>query len=199
MEFEDMKKIWDEQNNEPLYAINEEALHRSIKAKKEKAARLTNINDIGLIAIGIITAIIYSLLSIVNKTPTIYDYLTVAAMLVIAGYIWFRRVRRKRQGQTYARTMLGDLDHAIANVTYEANRSKNMVWWYILPLAILVMLNLMLGQRDVSIWTWVVVAAAFVLSALLVRWDYNRCQKPRLQKLVALRKKLTEETEAESL
>lgn len=28
MEFEDMKKIWDSQNNEPLYAINETALYK---------------------------------------------------------------------------------------------------------------------------------------------------------------------------
>lgn len=198
MEFDEIKKIWDEQNQEPLYAINETALHRSIKSRKNRAARLNNLNDIGLIAIGIITAIIYSFLSIINETPTVYDYLIVAACLFITGYIWISRVRRKKQEQTFPRTMLGDLDHAIANVSYEAKRSKNMVWWYILPLAILVMLNMSLGQGDVSVWKWVIIAAAFVLSALLMRWEYNCRQKPRQQKLEALREKLTGDTETES-
>jgi len=34
MEFKEMKKIWDTQNDEALYVINEDALHRRIKAKK---------------------------------------------------------------------------------------------------------------------------------------------------------------------
>jgi hypothetical protein len=33
MEFEEMQKIWDSQNNETLYAINEKSLHNSIKQK----------------------------------------------------------------------------------------------------------------------------------------------------------------------
>ena len=34
MEFEDMKKIWDEQNNENIYAINESELHRRVIRNK---------------------------------------------------------------------------------------------------------------------------------------------------------------------
>ncbi|HET6528841.1 MAG TPA: hypothetical protein VFG39_08850 [Balneolaceae bacterium] len=192
MEFDEMKKIWDTQNNEPLYAINEEALHRSIRSKKKRAARLTNINDFGLMAIGIITAIIYSYLSIINEAPTIYDYLIVATLVFGTGYLWVGRVQRKKQEQTLARTMLGDLDHAISSVAYEMNRSKNMVWWFVLPSVILIFLNM--SQEGVSVWKWVGVAFAFALSALILRWDYNRCQKPKKQKLEALREKLIEET-----
>ena len=38
MEFEDLQKIWDTQNNKPMYVINEEALHRRILSKKNKAS-----------------------------------------------------------------------------------------------------------------------------------------------------------------
>ena len=34
MEFDELKKIWDSQNNEVLYAINEKALHDRIRTKK---------------------------------------------------------------------------------------------------------------------------------------------------------------------
>ena len=191
MEFEEMKRIWDQQDDEPLYAINEEELHRSIKSTKKRAIRLTNINDWGLLVIGIVTAIVYSILSIIDNTPSVYDFLIVGTLLLITGYVWFSRIRRKKQEQIFARTMLGDLNHAIANVKYEANRSKNMVWWFIVPLAILVFLNL--SQGDVSLWKWIGIAAAFVLSGLLTRWEYIHRFKPKLRKLEALRKKLTKE------
>jgi len=190
MEFEEMKRIWDQQNDEPLYAINEAALHRSIKSRKERASRSNNINDFGLTAICIATAIIYSIRFIVNTTPTIFNYLMVIGLLFIIGYIWYGRIRRKKQEQFFGHTMLGDLNHTIASLQYKTNRSKNMVWWFVVPLAILTMLNM--WQIDVSLWEWLGVGAAFILSALLMRWEYNRCNKPRLRNLEALRDKLTD-------
>src|SRR4051812_47574418 len=41
MEFDEMKKIWDSQNNEPLYAINEKALYNRILSKKKQAHHIT--------------------------------------------------------------------------------------------------------------------------------------------------------------
>lgn len=190
MEFEEMKKIWDSQNNEQLYAINEAALHRSIKSKKKRAARLTNINDFGLMAIGIATALIYSFSA---ETPGIYDYLIVAMLFLLTGYVWLGRIHRKKKERTFGRTMLGDLDHAISSVSYEMNRSVKMVWYFVLPSAILIFFKL--SRVDASLWKWVSIGAAFVLSALILRWDYNRCQKPKKRKLEALRDKLIEETE----
>lgn len=197
MEFEDMKKIWDEQNEESLYAFDEEALHRNIRSKKKGAVRKTNFNDFGLIVICIITAITYSFLRILNGTPNIYDYMIVAILLLSIGFLWAGRVRRKKKEQTFGRTVLSDLDRAISSVTYEMKRLKIMVWWLALPLLILIIQNM--SQADPSFWTWVIVVSGFVLYLLVLRRDYNRCQKPKKQKLEALRDKLTEKTEGEPL
>lgn len=191
MEFEEMKRIWDQQHQEPLYAINEEALHRSIKSTKKRASRLSNINDWGLLVVSIGTAIAYGMLAIIDETPTVYDYLIVAALLIIAAYVWLGRIGRKKKERAFARTMLGDLNHAIANVNYEAARAKNMVWWYIAPLTILTFLNM--SQADVSLWKWIGLVAAFVFSGLLTRWELVHRFKPKQRKLEALRKKLTED------
>ena len=37
MEFDELKQVWDSQNNELLYAINEQALHNRILSKKKQA------------------------------------------------------------------------------------------------------------------------------------------------------------------
>ena len=190
MEFEEMKKIWDEQNQEPLYAINEAALHKRIHSKKKRASRVSNINDFGLMGIAVITAITYSFISIINETPTFYDYLIPIIMIAIGGYVLTGRMQRKKKEHQFDRTMLGDLDHAIASVSYEAKRSKTMVWWFILPLAIPSFLNMV--QSEAGIWQILSITGAFILSYAVVRWEFNRCHVPKKQKLEALRAKLTE-------
>ena len=49
MEFEEMKKIWDSQNNEVLYGINEKAMHNHILSKKKQAYHITNASELILI------------------------------------------------------------------------------------------------------------------------------------------------------
>ena len=44
MEFDEIKKIWDAQNNQPLYVIDEKALHNRIQSKMN-VKHLTNISD----------------------------------------------------------------------------------------------------------------------------------------------------------
>ena len=55
MEFEEMKKIWDAQNNEILYGINEKAMHNHILSKKKQAHHITNISELLIIIVYIIT------------------------------------------------------------------------------------------------------------------------------------------------
>ena len=40
MNFEDMKVIWDSQNVEPHYAVNEKGLHALLRTKSEKLRKL---------------------------------------------------------------------------------------------------------------------------------------------------------------
>ena len=42
MEFEDMRKIWDEQKGETMYVIDETALHKSVSRKKDAVSRKIN-------------------------------------------------------------------------------------------------------------------------------------------------------------
>jgi Ca2+/Na+ antiporter len=188
MKFDEMKNIWCSQDDEPLYAINEEALHKSIKSQKERAGRLNNIGDFSLIAACIAVAVMYSI-----HSSTIYDYLIVIVMLLYSGYVWYSRTRRKKQEQTFGHTMLGDLNHAISGVKYRTWRTKSLVWRFLAPIYGLYFLDMF--QTGASLWSWVALAAVFVLTALASRWQYNRCNMPRLQELEALRDKLTEEAE----
>jgi len=187
MEFEELKKIWDTQNNETLYVINEEALHKRIRVKRNRARWISNTNEIGLIVIAVVTS---SLLFIIGS-GSIYSYLSAFAMLLIGVYVLLGRIRRKRRENQFDRSILGDLDEAISNVSNEISRAKTFVWWFIVPVAIPALLNI--SQGDASLWKWLLMPFAFALSYFLVRWELSRVQIPRKKELLSLRDKLTEE------
>ena len=70
MEFEEMRKIWDSQNNAPIYAIDESTLYKRIKSKGNRASRIANTNEIGLTIIFVTVSI---LLHIIDRGST-YAY-----------------------------------------------------------------------------------------------------------------------------
>lgn len=185
MEIEEIKKIWDTQNEQPLYAIDEEAMHRRISAKRKGSSRRSSLNEFGLIAISALTIGVLML----TGGRGWYDYLASAFLLGIAIYVWRGRLRRRREEARFDRTMLGELDHAISNTETELKRARTFVWWYLAPLSIPVIYSF--ADGNTPIWKWFVVPAAFLLAFLVVRASIKYAQEPRLNRLKKLRENLT--------
>lgn len=190
MEFNDIKKIWDVQNREPLYAINESALHRGIQKKLAQSLIRNNVNDVALTLISLGAA---GYLSLFKQPLTLFDYATIGVLLFAVVYIWLTRFKRKKIESDFERSIIRDLDHAIANVQYEIRRSRTMVWWYIVPLAITALLNM--AGAEPAWWQWVLIPGMFLLSWLVIQWGLTRHLVPEKERLERLREKLTEEAE----
>lgn len=186
MEFEEMKKIWDVQNHRPLYAIDEDALHRRIQAKRKKASLTSNVNELALIGISIVTFIVVIVKNIDRDNP--YAYGPVIALLLTSVYIYLGRVRRKKKEQQFDRTMLGDLEHALYNVDYEIKRARTFPLWYLSPVMLPTLLNM--AMNDTSITRWIIVLGSFVLSYVVVWFGLRRFQQPQRRKLVRLKEKI---------
>ena len=187
MEFDEMKKIWKEQNNQTMYAINEVALHKRIQAKGTRAERTSNANEFGLMAIAVITASIL----IFVKTPDSYNIISASAMLLMGVYVFIGRVRRLQKDRQFERSMLGDLDRAISNMENEVFRAKTFIWWMIVPAALPTIVRIM---RNDATWEQIaIVSAGCLLGYLVTRWSLTRCQIPRKQELEGLREKLIAE------
>jgi len=185
MEFDEMKKIWNEQTKQTMYAIDEDALHRRIKAKGNRAERTANMNEFGLMGIAVITASILLLI----KTPNTYNMMAAAGMLLMGVYVLIGRIRRLRKDRQFDRDMLGELDRAISNVQNEVFRARTFIWWMILPVAIPMVVRILQGEA--SFWQILVIVGASILGLLVTRWDLKRCQIPRKRELEVLREKLT--------
>ncbi|CAD5296218.1 conserved membrane hypothetical protein [Imperialibacter sp. EC-SDR9] len=187
MEFEDLKKIWDTQNNEPMYAINETALHQRIHKHKNKTKLVANMNEIGIMIIATVTGGIL-VWDVIFDNNSMYALVGGLAFFLITLFVFFSRRNRKKNEHRFDQSMLGELDHAITNAGYIVTFARTFMWWFLLPASIFAYPNMVL--HDAPWYRWVIVTGGFILSFLVVRWELNRIHLPRKKKLESLRDKL---------
>lgn len=189
MEFDDMKKIWDAQNNEALYLINEKALYKRIQAKKKQGQHITNISEllwiIGNISIGCLILVT----NLFKQSTGIFIYCLSAWMIASALYILVRRIRRIKENNRFDRSLRGDLDHAISMATYQVHLSQlgrcNL-------LLIVMLFILGVWESGKSLWWMVGLLIFFVLINHAAGWEY-RIYKARKRELDGLQNKLENE------
>ena len=184
-----MQKVWDKQSNEMLFVINEDALHKRVKAKKKQANRIVNVTEIGLMIVNTITAGILFTDAIIDQED-IYSYSGVGIMLFTVVYLLFIRRKRKKSDNTFDRSILGELEHAISNTQSTIQIGKTMIYWYLLPIGIFVIIKMIFN--DASLLKWVLVIGAFILGNFVANWEIKNWHIPRKKHLEGLREKLVE-------
>lgn len=188
MEFDEMRKIWDTQNNEPLYVINEKALHRKIESKKRSAAHITNVSELVSIIVNF-AAGGFLLASTVNGSGNVYLYVLAAWMFITSLSTLWGRVRRIRGEHKFDRTMLGDLDHAISTARYQVQLS-GLIRWNVFPIGALIALGLWSGGRPLGFSIALIVF--FLIVFYLSGWEH-RFYQSRKREVEALRDMLIRE------
>jgi len=188
MEFEELQKIWDSQNNEPLYAINAKALHNRILSKKKQAWHITNFSELLLISVNIGTGSFILGMNFYNGHGNIFMYLMSVWTFSTAFYILISRVRRIEREHKFDRSMLDDLNHAIATATYQVRLSQ-LMRWNNLPIAIFIALGMWSSEKPFWIIVLILIFFAFVNYAS--GWEH-RIYKNRKRELEVLQKKTSE-------
>lgn len=190
MRFEEMKKIWNDQDQQHAYVIDEEKLYEKIQLKKDKASRL--ISKVEWVLIGSNVMAGGSIL-VMNSTDYIGNvYANGIGLLMLAAgiYIYTRRLHRLKHENRFDRTMLGDLDHAISNATYRARLSYGMLIYFVF-IALLVIGNAFYVEK--SLWKLMLIAGFFAIALFLGKWEYKSWHLADKQRLKAMREKLVEQ------
>jgi hypothetical protein len=185
MEFDEMKKIWSTQDNEPLYAINEAALHKRILSGRNKGEYITNITELLSIVVNF-GAGAFILSHNMFGSRNVYLYVLGTWMFITGIYCLIGRVRRRRGEQQFDRTMLGDLDHSVSIATYQV-RFSGLMRWNILPIGGLILRSV--WDSDKAIGLAIGLALFFMLTFYASGWEHNY-YKSRLRNVQQLRKML---------
>jgi sensor c-di-GMP phosphodiesterase-like protein len=182
MEFEEMQKIWDAQNNRTLYAIDENTLSDQITSRKKTAHRTINFSELlviftHLVGTGILLVIIWK-----NDINGFVMNLMTAWMFVTAILATIVRVRRIYSKARFDRSMFGELDHAISLAKHQVYFSS-LMRWNSLPIAGLAIL--LVWQDGKSIWIVIGMTIFFLGAYFASQWEvkiYKR-KKEELEKL----------------
>jgi len=188
MEFDELQKIWDSQHQQPLYAINEKALHNRIVAKKYHVLHIAGFTEWLLIIVNVATG---GLLLQMNNTRHGYFfvYMLAAWLFGSAVYVLVNRIKRINDRHRFQRTINGDLQHALAIAGYQV-RIAQIMRWNVLPVGILVLLTMWEGGK--SVWLSLIVAFFFILVFFACKWELMVYRNKR-RELEVLQQKLQED------
>ena len=190
MKFEDMKKIWVEQDQQHTYVIDEKKLYENIQMKKKKGSHLVSTVEWMLISANAISGGSILMMNFTTHTENMYAIMAGLLMLAAAIYIYTRRLHRLKNENRFDRPILGDLDQAIRNATYRARLSYGMLI-YFACIALLVIGSAYYVEKP--IWKLMLIAGFFAIALILGRWEYRSWHLADKQRLKAMRKKLVEQ------
>ena len=142
MKFEDMKTIWDSQNAEPLYAVNEAGLRDVLQEKSRKFRRLMRWQETltygstAFVLMALFTYLGADYAGIIGKFGPL-DQLSGGdkLSLVLSAAFWIRfawsfHTGKQRQAgleRTHASSLLGEIERDLSQVDYQINARGKLV------------------------------------------------------------------------
>lgn len=191
MNFEEMKVIWDSQNEEPMYAINQTALRASIKRKTRGFKRLVLFFEFVMILASFGGGAVFLLKPLIEGTN--YHQIISALIFFGASMIFFKSIiRRGKTEGAFEQTLLGDLEKALWQVKHHISRSRSLRLGFILPCCIAVLIDFGFEFHVDRIWMVVLFLVLLGAATLGIEKEIRHCYMPRLQKLETLKETLTE-------
>ena len=191
MDFKEMKVIWDSQNDEPLYAINQEGLRRTIRQKARNFKRYVLLFEVIMTSVALLMAGMYI------KDPLLqgeHPHRLASGFMLFGAFVYFSLsiFRRMRREQSFDSSLFGDLEKAIWQVDYHISRTIGLRLGFIIPMMLAFVLDAVFLYTARPIWMYVcafsVMGAAYWAIDREVRCMYH----PQKRKLEALREKLVE-------
>jgi len=192
MEFEEMQVIWDSQTEQPMYAIDADAMHRTVKRKARKVARSINLNEIGMMVICVLVAIDLSLDPLLEQIDY-HQLFGSAVMLCVAGWMLMKRLARLKMSSQFDSTMTGDLDRAIAESKAQLLLARTFHLWFMLPAASIMLVSIIAESENRDLGIILGLSLSMALSITVVHLGIRCRQVPEQRDLQTLRDTLTKQ------
>lgn len=191
MEFEEMKKIWDTQNDKPLYAVDEGALRRSVQRNARHFTRFIVFFEATVMAVMVGLGAFYI---VVARSQAQYERLVSGAILLAVAAVHLVETKRRRRGEAqFEPSLVGDIDKSLWQVRNHVSRARGLRWSLIAPMCLAVIIDWVFPLGNFR-WSWLL--PLFLLLMALSAWgiEYEiRCWfLPKERKLEAVRKVLVE-------
>jgi hypothetical protein len=185
--FEEMQSIWESQNDEKLFAVDDTALHAYIKRKGRTTRSLLELFEWIMIALNLLVGVALAV-DFLSDHGSGYRLILPVTYLTFSAYALLRRLKRQANEVRFKPTLLGELDKAIWQIDYLIRQGQTMMTWYVLPLVFALSITMFYSQK--SLWTLVPTLALIPLCYFGIRWEINKWHLPKKRDLEALRETL---------
>jgi hypothetical protein len=184
MELEEVQNLWSAQNEQTLYKINADELHRRILSRKAKTMYTANFTELLLIGVNLGAGCFILWSNATNHH--FFVYVLAVWMFVVAVLMVISRIRRIISGRRFDRSVKGELQHALAVAGYQVRLSQLMRWnnFVICGLVLFV-----LWESGKPLWLSGCVLALFLMAWYVGRFE-NRIYKARKARLEELQQQL---------
>ena len=182
MEFEEMKKIWDAQNNQPLFTLGETALLNRVQSKMTTISRATSISEWLLIIINLGTGAFLAGLHPLKSGGNIFLLIEAVWLFAIVLFLMASAIRRIKASRRFNRTVHGDLNHAIFLAGYQM-RISQIVRWNFIPMGIIMILSGWEAGKLIKVSVVILVSFALAFYVTSKGYESNKKRKVALQEL----------------
>ena len=196
MDFDEIKMIWDSQNEEQMYGFDRDALHRRVKKDGRSTKLLLNAFETVSILFLFGLGVGVSLDPLLDGNN--YHQLAEAAFYIgAASFLFGETRRRKREERGFDNSLLGDLDRSIVHVEAQIRWMRGLIWCYLGPMLLITVIKVPFETNLKSILFWTLLATVTIMTFVSSRRKIRNTLRPKKNSLEALREKLVS-TESEA-
>ena len=192
MEFEEMQVIWDSQREQEMYAIDVDAMHRTVKRKARKVERSMNLTEIGMMVICVFTSLELLREPVLEQIDYHHIFGSVV-MLCVAGWMLMKRLARLKMRTQFDSTLIGDLDRAIAESKAQLLLGRTIHLWFMLPAASIMLVSVIAKSENQKPVVILGLIFSIALAIAVVHLGIRCHQVPEQRNLQALRDTLTKQ------
>jgi hypothetical protein len=204
---DDYKQAWQTQASQTRLTIDAELLLKEVRRNQWHFTATIFWRDVREVGTALLMVPLWFYMGAKLALPWTW-YLTVPALVWIAGFMLADRMRHRRQPPEPGESLRQRVESSLAQVEHQIWLLRNVFWWYLLPLVLpmLAFLGQIAWETRSRDWLAPLVVAPMVLVVVVVfagvYWlNQNAVRsalEPRRQELEALNMSLKDETPAVS-
>lgn len=197
------QQAWQTQSSQSRLTIKAELLLKEVQRNERLFTAIVFWRDVREVGVALVLVPIWIYVGVTFAIPWTW-FLSVPAMLWIAGFMLVDRLRHKQQPLEGSQPLCQHVERSLAQIEHQIWLLRNVFWWYLLPLALAVLAFFGQITWEVRSGGWlaaliavlafligfVAFAAVYRLNQHAVRTDFL----PRRQELESLLASLQDET-----
>lgn len=139
MEFEELQELWRQEEKSPRVRVDREALLKLVRRDHESLREMLLRRDLLEIAVALLLVPFWIWQGHTLELVWTW-YLVIPGLLWIAGFLLVDRWRQRKIKPHPGTPLKESVEYALAEVEHQITLLRRVAWWYLLPLAIPLMI-----------------------------------------------------------